>query len=141
MKVYFSQIYIRPGVSFPFSHNFQKCMSKEVTAVTVPSAMFIEKYGRDFDLIFRMSAKNSIRDNEIRGPTVFKKEKQIEYSIFLPYDVIANQPNPERSALEFLLSGVRCVFDLLGIDATKLVERQRSIAEKICSDPKMFDSE
>src|SRR5580704_1479285 len=99
MKVYFSQIYIKPGVSFPFSHHFQVHLSNVITDLVVPSPSFVEKYGDDFDIVFRISAKREIRDNEIKGPTVFNKEKDIEYTVFLPFDVIHRAPDVNRSAL------------------------------------------
>jgi hypothetical protein len=138
MKVYFGQIYIEPGVKFPFSHHFQGRLSEEITALAEPSAEFIKKYGSDFDLIFNVSAKNTIQDNEIRGPTVFRKTKDVEYTVFLPFDVISRNPEVSKSALKYLLSGVCSVFKLLGIDTTQLVERQESMIENICSDPTMF---
>src|SRR5438128_660345 len=105
MKVHFGQIYIEPGVEFPFSHLFQRYLAKEVTALVVPSGKFIEKYGSDFELMFRISAKNGIQDNEIRGPTVFRKAKDVEYTVFLPFDIISGTHDVPHSALRFLLKG------------------------------------
>jgi hypothetical protein len=139
MQVFFGQIYIQVGVGFPFSHRFQRRLSNEVTAVTVPSAKFINKYGADYNLMFNVSAKKEIQDNEIRGPTVFKKDKDVEYTVFLPFDVITRNPEVAKSALGFLLKGVCYVFELLDIETASLVERQASLIEQICADPMMFD--
>ena len=88
MNVFFSQIYIEPGVDFPFSYHFQRRLSEQVTSLVMPSARFLAKYGDDYKLIFNVSAKQVIQVNEIRGPTVFKKTKDVEYTAFLPFDVI-----------------------------------------------------
>ena len=133
-----NQIYIQPGVSFPFSCHFQRRLSEEITALVVPSAAFIKKYGADFNLIFRVSAKKDIQDNEIRGPTLFKKDKDVEYTVFLPFDVITCHPEVSKSALVFLLQGVCSVFELLEIETTSLAEIKASLVEKICSDPTML---
>jgi hypothetical protein len=141
MKVHFGQLYIREGVSFPFSCNFQRYLAREVTAITAPSPEFAKKYGREFAIIFRISAKTSTDDNEIKGPTVFRKEKDVEYSIFLPFDVIRREDDVPRAALRYLLKGVSKVLNSLGIDIEILTERRDSIIEKVCSDPTMFDPE
>lgn len=141
MEIHFGQIYITPGATFPFSWQFQGRISEELTALVSPSPKFKEKYGSEFNLIFNISAKKQIQENEIRGPTVFKKDKDVEYSIFLPFDVIKQNSDVLRTALQYLLRGVCDVFALLGIDATKVVQKEEAIIENICSDPTMFERE
>jgi len=105
MKVWFGQVYIEPGVNFPFSHHFQRRLSQEVTALTKPSREFIKKHGEDFELMFNVSAKQALQDNEIRGPAVFRKTKDLEYTVFLPFDVIMRHADAPKAALRFLLRG------------------------------------
>lgn len=138
MKVWFSQFYIEPGANFPFSVHFQRRMSKELTSLVEPSPRFIETYGADFELMFRISAKHDLDDNEIRGPSVFKKDKDVEFTVFLPFDVIMAHADAPKHALLFLLKGVCDVFDMLEIDKAKLLDRQRSLIDAICSDPTML---
>lgn len=138
MKVSFSQVYIELGANFPFSVHFQRLLTKEVTALVQPSRNFIESYGADFELGFNVSAKHSLKDNEVRGPTIFKKSKAVEYTVFLPFDLIMSHMDAPKRALLFLLIGVCDVFDMLEIDKTKLLERRQSVIDAICSDPTML---
>src|SRR5262249_53152793 len=119
----------------PFSHLFQHRISEAVTALIEPSGKFLKKYGEDFELIFYMSAKRDLRENEIRGPTVFKKAKDVEFTVFLPFDVIMRHSDAPRQALLFLMKGVCDVLDRLEIDKARLLDEQTSIIEGICSDP------
>lgn len=145
MNVYVSQIYIQVGVNFPFTHLFQKFMLREISELVAPSEHFVRKYGPEFNLIFRMSAKTQIQDNEIRGPSVYRKTTDVEYTIFLPFDAIVQGGNVEvddndalRIALRFLFEGMVSVFDSLGIDSGRVREKQDSLIEVICSEPSMF---
>jgi hypothetical protein len=138
MKVWFGQFYIEPGASFPFSHHFQRRLSQDVTALVAPSARFIKQYGRDYGLMFNVSAKKALQNNEIRGPTVFKKTKDVEYTVYLPFDLIMSTADVPKSALTFLLGGVCEVLDSLDIDTAKLLEKQDSLIAGICSDPTML---
>ncbi len=135
MKIHFGQIYIEPGVFFPFSCLFQRLLSDEVSALLEPSTKFIQRYGADWELVFRISAKRAIPDNEIRGPSVFKKDKDVEFTIFLPFDVIRSS----ASAIEFLLQGVCTVLASLGFDTTQIRSRQASLAECLSSDPRILE--
>lgn len=138
MNVHFRQTYCVPDVYFPFSHLFQHRISEEVEALVEPSVKFVKKYGEDFDLIFNVSAKPGLSENEIRGPAVYRKTKDVEFTIFLPYDVIMRHADAPRHALRFLLKDVGEVFDKLEIEKTRFVEQQESIIEGICSDPTML---
>jgi hypothetical protein len=139
MKVHFGQIYIQPGAAFPFSFLFQRRLSEEVSALITPSAKFTQLYGADWDLMFRISAKRSIPDNEVRGPTVLRKDKDVEFTIFLPFDVIQTTASVLRSAIEFLLRGVCSVLVSLGFDTAPIQARQSILAQTLSSDPTMID--
>jgi hypothetical protein len=139
MKVHFGQIYIEPRASFPFSYRCQQRISREVTALVKPSPKFIKTYGTEFKLMFNVSAKCGIRENKIKGPSVFRKSKNVEYTIFLPFDVIIRDAEAPKSALRFLLEGVYKIFDALEISKSKLVERQDELINGICSDPAMLE--
>lgn len=138
MKVHFTQVYIEPGIDFPFSCQFQRRISEEITVLVESPINFVNRYGNAFDLLFYVSAKKTLRDNEIRGPGVSKKNKHVEYTIFLPYDVIICHYDAPKVALRYLLKGVCDVFDLLEIEKAKLLEKQESLINGICSDPTML---
>jgi hypothetical protein len=139
MKIFFSQIYIEAGISFPFSFVFQRHLSDEVSALIVPSPMFLEKYGSDWNLAFRINAKSAIQETEVRGPTVFRKDKNVEYSIFLPFSVIRQKPDVSKAAIQILFDGFLSVLTSLGFSTEKLETQRLELIERICSDPAMFN--
>ncbi len=138
MRLYLSQVYIEPGANYPFSAAFQFFVSKRLSALVRTSDLFSKKYGGRWALIFRMSAKKLLQQNEIRGPTVFRKAKDVEYTIFLPFDVIARSADTSKTALVHLLSGVCSVLESLEIDAARIRENEVEIINHVCNDPKMF---
>jgi hypothetical protein len=101
----FRQVYISPGVCFPFSAAFQRYLSAQVSELVDPSPLFTTKYGDGFKLIFNVSAKGGILESEIRGPAVFRRTSDVEFTVFLPFDVIGQAADPIRAALEHLLDG------------------------------------
>ena len=114
MKLLVAQIYIEPGVTYPFSHHFQLWLGQELTNRVQPSQAFLQVYPEDFDLIFRVSARSKITEPEIKGPTVFKPDKDVEFTIFLPHDgPEPNEPSSFKRALEMLLKSVAVVLQPL----------------------------
>jgi len=139
MKICISQVYISPGINFPFSYLFQKWLSNELTSIVQPSPDFIRRYGDNFFLVFNMSAKSEIRELEIRGPAVYKKTKDVEYTIFLPYDIISSSGDDKISgALRYLLEGIVRVLEALKIDVREVLKRTDLIIEHVRSDPSMI---
>lgn len=139
MKVIFSQIYIQAGINFNFSHQFQTFLSSKVSGLLYVSKKFLKLYDKDYTIIFRISAKKELATNEIKGATIYKKDKDIEFTIFLPYTTIMQTSEPNRKALEHLFEGVYDVLGKYEIDTSKLKAEQKKIIDKIMSSPEMFE--
>ena len=138
MIVSIGQVYIKPGVRFPFSHLMQVWVSEALSSVADNCADFQMNYGCDFELIVRVSADTQIADNMLKGPTVFRENKVVECSLFLPFDIISKDPEGCRAAMKFLMAGVRSVFRKVGIDPTMLDEKTAIIIDHVCSEPTML---
>ncbi len=94
--------------------------------------------------MFRMSAKTKISEVEIKGPKVFKKTKDVEYSIFLPYDVIdreSDKISKYASALSNFIGAVVKVLKTLEIDTSAIEEDTLSLVKQACSNPDMFNQD
>ena len=141
MRVFVGQIYVKPGINFPFSHHLQAWLSEQLTELASPSTAFVKRYGSEFDLMIRISAQIGIAEADIKGPTVFKADKDVEYTVFLPFDVIrAAGSDGRRLAMEQLLSAVSFVFHDAGVEAPELAARRESIVQRVCSDEQMLSS-
>lgn len=137
MIIFVSQVYIGKG-DYEFSHIFQKYTSSELTRLSKISPKFISTYDEDFKLIFRMSAKTALKENEVRGPTIFKKDKDVEYTIFLPFDNDTPMTNEKRKfGLQHLFLGIIEVLRKYDIDTSQIENEQTRIIETVLSDPTM----
>jgi hypothetical protein len=99
MKVYFGQIWVTSTAQLNFSHHFQIALSDVVSGLVAPSREFIQRFGEDYCLTIRISAKNGISNNEIKGPIVYKRDKEAEFVVFLPFDSIIASKDGRRSAI------------------------------------------
>ena len=138
MKIFVGQIYIEAGINYPFSHIFQRWISNEFSNLVSSSQEFDRKYP-EFNLVFNMSAKAELASPLIKGPTVFKNTKDVEYSIFLPYfKHERSDPRSLREPLKLFLDAVITVLQGLGADASELLGRSDSLIEHILADPEMI---
>jgi hypothetical protein len=142
MRIYVGQIYIEPGVWYPFTQEFQEYLSELATQDTTGTERFCGKYGDDFDIVFNISAKAALRIAEVKGPTVFKRDKTVEYTFFLPYD---KQAPVEAELLvdvvRVLLANMNTVLSNLGMTTNRIANDSDDIAKNIVRDPRMTTSE
>jgi hypothetical protein len=139
MKVAVAQIYIEPGASFPFSYLMQRWLSQELSSLATPTNAFLKRNGEGFMLTVYISAKTKAESNEIRGPSVAKKSKIVEYTLFLPYDVIDRSEDRCRAAMTHIVTGIQSIFQLAEIEAEGLEARRAAILDHVCADPTMLE--
>lgn len=139
MNIYVSQIYPEAGVYYPFTHRFQQYVSKAITDRIGLSESFVQQYGQDFDLVFRMSAKSGIQETEIKGPTVFKRDKDVEYTIFLPHSGNDYNLNTLSVVISKLLSAIVNVLQDLGFDSSSVSHNSAELAKQITADSAMIE--
>ena len=139
MHIAVSQVYVSPDASFSFSWRFQVCIAKRLTQLIKCSDLFATRYSRRYTLGFYFSAKRGLRDNEIHGPSVSKRYKCVEYTIFVPFDLAQESQCPNETALAYFIDGVVSVLDSLEIVTDELRSIRGSLVKELCGDKEMFD--
>lgn len=88
-----------------------------------------------------MSAKEGLARPEIKGPTVFKRDKDVEYTVFLPFDRSVDMDvNTLSRALDLLLSSMIEILEELDMTTTGLSAELSAIIDRILGDAKMIDA-
>ncbi len=81
--------------------------------------------------MFRMSAKAEIAEPEIRGPNVFQRNNDVEYSIFLTFDPEHAQSDEGlRNVLRQLLDQIIGIAASLEMDVVRLARTLRTLSKK-----------
>jgi hypothetical protein len=115
---------------------FQQRIGETLSGLVHPSEEFSRRYGSDFRIIFTLSAKRDISFPEIVGPTVYKKTKDVEYSIFIPHDGSdANKLVDYTKPIRNFLLGVSSALERLKLDANEVKNNIDSIVKEITLDP------
>jgi len=131
-------MYTEEGVNFPFSHHMQAFWRERLSALAMPSAQFVKAYGADFTLGIRLNARKEIAESEIRGPTVFRRTKDVEYALFLPYDVVMSAEDKCRAAVCLIVSGIQRIADLAQVELVGFESEKDSLIKQTCCNPLML---
>ena len=141
MKIFIGQIYIEPGVAFPFSLRFQKWLGDALSERVSASEQFSNKFGSGFDLGLRISAKANINQPEIKGPTVFKRDKDVEFTIFLPHQRNDYHDLTVASLLlEQVLQSAVLILQQLGLNPANVLGDMHHLQTEFLNTPGLLDS-
>lgn len=139
MKISIGQLYTEPGVNYPFSNVFQHWLGKEIADRVQPSVEWASSYGADCSLMLRINAKSGLVRPEIKGPTVFKSDRDVEVTIFLPHN---GQPLTEkfdlRQPLKFMLGGIIDALRLCRLDSRLVEASVAELIEQAAENPAMI---
>jgi len=140
MKVAFTQIYPEEGINFPLSHDFQRRMTQEISALVSASPQFVKKFGDSSKVIIYISSRESTVETTMKGPKSFKNG-DVESYLFLPFKRIASSLEPFREFLRELMIGIRRVLAVLELDSGRIDERAEALIDSILGDASMLDGE
>ena len=132
---------IRPGLEFPFSFKFTAWLSKAVSSRVNMSEHFSKKFGDDFKLGFRICAHDEFDHVRVYGPTVFKKDKSVEFSVFLPHHG-RDYFNRDELVVVFdeLMQSVVLILDRVGLDASGLCPDLPLLRAEFLTKPELVDT-
>jgi hypothetical protein len=166
MNIGLTQCYVEVGVRYPFTHIFQRFVSERLTscvqplnpqfglfdsseerdsALVHPASSFNTRYGEQFDLTLFMSARAALKNVEVRGPTVSRKYRVVEYGIFLPFErPPSGYFTDDRELvkpLTTLFQGVVTILRSLDLDASVVITNSSQWIEEILASPETIDRE
>jgi hypothetical protein len=139
MKIFFGLFFLNPDAVYPLSVRWCEFMSERISALGLPCASIQAKYGSDCSLIFRVNAECGLREVRIHGPTYFRRQRDVEFTIVLPHT-----GKPIRNAadcafaLSHLFNGTVRVLRELGVDPANLEAAAPSIVAETLQQPLLF---
>jgi len=108
-----------------------------------PSEYWTRTYGKDWTLVFNLSAKKGRKKPKItHGPDVDRREKKVEWGISVDY--VGNKsldPKSYVGPIRQFLEGVVIVLDKLEIDTSKLSKEVPAAIKEFCSERYMICEE
>ena len=110
MRIFITQVYVKPSFKFKLSQNLVKQLSNRINEKNFFENDFKKKY-RGFDIIIDISSlpESEISDLKIKGPTIFNKDKQIEYVLYIPYEKVMCDEDRLLSITRYIIHGIKSI--------------------------------
>ncbi|MWP50274.1 MULTISPECIES: hypothetical protein [unclassified Gilliamella] len=129
MKFRIGAIFSQVGISFKVSHKVIKLIWSDLEE-RVPLSEEYEKKFRDYTLVFLYSAREQ-NDFLVKGPTISKRYKVIEYVIYMPFKEIQSDEEIYNVFLMCMEKGVREVFRKYNINQNELKDIFYNVRKKV----------
>ncbi len=118
MKFRIGAIFSQVGISFEISHKVVKLIWNDLEQKVSLSEAFEKKY-KNYTLVFLYSAREE-NDFLVKGPTISKRYKVVEYVIRMPYKEIQSDEEVYKVFLFYMEKGIREVFGEYNINQNEL---------------------
>lgn len=107
-----SGIYPEAGVNFPISYLFMRLLREQLAQIEPQHhAVLQAKYGLDFTLGIILSAKTGTSQVEIKGPSISKKYKVVDYVLYIPFAIAEEAETFYSQYVSFVCTGVATVLE------------------------------
>jgi hypothetical protein len=139
MKITFSQIYSEPGASFDLPGPLLKAVREGLDDLGRNIDQLSAKVDReDFELVLIISASSKLDALEIKGPNIRRKTREIEFSLFVPWQETKSFEEKIDYILPKIGEGVIGVFKRYGVDITGVDNAIQMVLKQAKASPEKF---
>jgi len=139
MEVRVSEIYPEAGINFPISYKFQRILRTELNLLSPKFEIpFQAKHGKEYALGIILSAKSNLSTLLIKGPSISRKYKVVDYVLYIPFELMSDERSFIANYVRIVCEGIDDIiarYNNEGISAEKevldklLIEKQSEYLE------------
>lgn len=106
--------YNEVGFSFNFSHKVDNYIREQIKEL-IFNKYKLDEIDIDWYLNLVVATDSKTIDLEVRGPEKRKRQKMIDYGLWLPYSKIMNSANPLECYIDYFIEAVAIVLANYGV--------------------------
>lgn len=126
MILLLSEWYSEVGVEFKVSNKILKIIREKLLEnIFIPNGLDKEEERYYFNIV--ITANSHSDELDVRGPTIRKREKMIDYGLWLPYNKIIKASNYLETYLDYLFAAFVKVFDNYKISEKVVLELKNEV--------------
>ncbi|MEZ5014196.1 MAG: hypothetical protein R2794_07880 [Chitinophagales bacterium] len=113
MRFYISSVYSELGYFFEIENNITLDVIKNINQMLKDDCNFnlgIDK--ENYDLGIFIDTKPNLLNVILSKPMISRKYKSVDYKVLIPYEIVVNSDNVNKTFLEFLFTGIQRIFDI-----------------------------
>lgn len=112
MHITVAGAYPEVGINFPISYKFNKLLREAIHSPEEDfSDAFQKVYGKEYSLGIILSAKEDTLDLIIKGPSISKRYKAVDYVLYIPFCIIHSQADFFINYVNFVCDGIKSILE------------------------------
>ncbi len=140
MKIYFSQIYLEgEDTTFLVTNTLIHRLSNQLDKLNKKINHYEKLFKTDdFSMIFVISATRKNEVLTVKGPTTKSKNKEIYFSLFIPYQEVNSFTEQTSYVLDYIVEGIISVLNKYKTDPSGVKEAVEAVKKMIMDDPEKY---
>ncbi|HEY5750637.1 MAG TPA: hypothetical protein VIU12_31460 [Chryseolinea sp.] len=135
MSFGYGTIYMEEGVVFPISYKIGDLIIDEMQARLPKESQQVVVKGEPFSLGVVISTKKSKTELSIQGPSISKKYKMVDYTLWIPYEKVIKSKNIPNAYLDCVCEGIILVFKEYQYDSSIVTKIFSDIKKEVLNNP------
>lgn len=134
MKLIINSLYIEPGITFSISHKVINLLRDKLTkSIMTPYGLTDENPDTFLGLI--ISTNRETRDTLVKGPDHDKRNKVVNYGLWLPYRKIINSKDILDAYLTCLFNAIVILFKTFNVNEKDVRKIESEIKQEVLGNP------
>jgi hypothetical protein len=101
----------------------------------------LDSIENDWFLNIVIATNSQISKLEVRGPEKRKRQKMIDYGLWIPYNDVMNAPNPLEKYIQYVFESLALVFNEYGVEKKDVIDLILVVNEVILNDSSYLDQD
>ncbi|MCD4782022.1 MAG: hypothetical protein K8S27_15970 [Candidatus Omnitrophica bacterium] len=135
MKLTISSLYLEQGCEFSISFKVRKLIRQKLEEHVMQPYHFDEK-DKDLFLGLIISTNSTTKRVEVKGPDFDKRNKVINWGLWLPYELIVKNEEQLVPYINYLFDALVIVFEFYNIEEDVIRNIQKIVANEVIDNPK-----
>jgi len=131
--------YNEAGYSFNFSHKVDNYI-REIIISEIFSKYKLSQENEGWFLNLIIATDSKTKTLDVRGPEIRKRQKMIDYGLWLPYDEITNSENPLEKYIDNFFDALILVFKKYDVDNRDILILKQETKNEILKNPSYKNS-
>jgi hypothetical protein len=136
LRSWFSEV----GIEFKISFKISKLV-RQLLIENVMQPYDLESTNPDCFICLVITTTKNTKNLEVRGPEYDKRNKVINYGLWLPYENINNSNNYLREYLSYLFDALVILFNKYQVPESAIRDIQCKVEEEVLDNPEYIYSE
>ncbi|RZT15536.1 hypothetical protein [Fictibacillus sp. BK138] len=131
MYIFTNRLFSEVNTSFSISYKVDLKIREYLNEYICPYLKFPAKEQNMDYMYLSVSTKKDVKEVEVKGPDISRKDKEVVWALWLPYHKISNESDQRERYIKFYFEALVMLFERYNIDEELIRQVQTKIEKEV----------